>query len=305
MDRLDVNPAPDAGATTGAAAVDRLLSTGDRAAWASAALSLVADDRGSRELRTAAAGVLETLGISSFSDPTVDRGGVAAQAAAPLLQASSLLTRGEVWTDQPDEALIAQGRASAQGAAAFQRFGLPFMAGLAEALATPGARMLDVGTGVAALAAAYAEVFRELTVVGIDVVPRVLALAEDLLRDSPVRDRVILRQQDVSELDDEAAYALAWLPAPFVPEAALRAGVPRIVRSLLPGGWLMVGHGRLAGDPFDVALTRFKTVGYGGTPLSDVEARSLLEDAGLDDVATVPTPEMAPAITLGRRRPTD
>jgi hypothetical protein len=140
-------------------------------------------------------------------------------------------------------------------------------------------------------------------VVGIDVLPRVLALAEDLLRSSPVADRVVLRQQDVSELTDEAAFALAWLPAPFVPETALRAGVPRIVRSLLPGGWLIVGHGKLAGDPLDVALTRFKTVGYGGTPLSDAQAQALLLESGLVDVTTVPTPEGAPAITVGRRGP--
>ncbi len=205
--------------------------------------------------------------------------------------------------NQPDEALLAQGRASAQGAAAFERLGLPFMPGLAEALATPGARMLDVGTGVAALAASYAELFPQLTVVGIDTFPRVLALAEDLLRTSAVADRVELREQDVSELSDEAAFALAWLPAPFVPQDALRAGVPRIVRSLVPGGWLILGHGKLAEDPLDDALTRFKTVSYGGTPLSDAQAQSLLERAGLDQVRTVPTPEGAPAITVGRRAP--
>jgi SAM-dependent methyltransferase len=231
----------------------------------------------------------------------IDRAGVAGQAAAPLLQTSALLTRGEVWADQPDEAIIAQGRASAQGAVAFERLGLPFMEGLAEALATPGARMLDVGTGVAALAASYAELFPELTVVGIDVLPRVLALAEELLRTSPVADRVVLREQDVSGLTDDASFALAWLPAPFVPEEAVRAGVPRIVRSLIPGGWLIVGHGKLAGEPVDDAVTRFKTVSYGGTPLSNEQAQTLLRDAGLVDVTTVPTPMGAPAITVGRR----
>ena len=140
--------------------------------------------------------------------------------------------------------------------------------------------------------------------VGIDVLPRVLALAEDLLKNSDVGDRVELREQDVSELTDEAAFALAWLPAPFVPSAALRAGVPRIVRSLVPGGWLVVGHGKFADDPLDVALTRFKTVAYGGTPLSDPQAQSLLIEAGLRDVRTVPTPVGVPAITVGRRAPT-
>jgi protein-L-isoaspartate O-methyltransferase len=292
-------------AASGPARLHELLSTGDRAAWATAALALVAGAGGTPALRRSAEEVLDALGISldSHAVPGIDRAGVAGQAAAPLLQTSALLTRGEVWVDQPDEAIIAQGRASAQGAAAFERLGLPFMAGLAEALATPGARMLDVGTGVAALAASYAELFPELTVVGIDVLPRVLALAEDLLSTSPVADRVILREQDVSGLSEEATYALAWLPAPFVPEQALRAGVPRIVRSLIPGGWLIVGHGKFAGEPLDDAVTRFKTVSYGGTPLSNEQAQTLLQDGGLVDVATVQTPVGAPAITAGRRTP--
>ena len=139
--------------------------------------------------------------------------------------------------------------------------------------------------------------------VGIDVLPRVLALAEDLLRSSPVADRVVLREQDVSELTDEATFALAWLPAPFVPEGALHAGLPRVVRALVPGGWLIVGHGKFADDPLDDALTRFKTISYGGTPLSSAQAQGLLTEAGLAEVTTVPTPAGAPAITVGRRTP--
>ena len=239
MDGLTLtSPRVDA-AASGPTRLHELLSTGDRAAWATAALALVAGAGGTPELRRSAGEVLDALGISLDSDavPGIDRAGVAGQAASPLLQTSTLLTRGEVWVDQPDEAIIAQGRASAQGAAAFERLGLPFMGGLAEALATPGARMLDVGTGVAALAASYAELFPELTVVGIDVLPRVLALAEDLLRTSPVADRVILREQDVSGLTDEATYALAWLPAPFVPEAAA-AGRGAAPRALPHPGWV-------------------------------------------------------------------
>jgi len=310
MNRLTVSASREGLTASGPARLHELLSTGDRAVWASAALALAAGHGGTGELRGAAEEVLDALGIvidrpgdEAGADP-IYRAGVAAQAAAPLLQTSALLTRGQVWAEQTDEAILAQGRASAQGAVAFERLGLPFLTGLAEALATPGARMLDVGTGVAALAASYAELFPELTVVGIDVLPRVLALAEGLLETSAVSDRVELREQDVRALTDEATFALAWLPAPFVPEPALRAGMPRIVRSLVLGGWLIVGHGKFADDPLDVALTRFKTVSYGGTPLSDPQAQTLLVEAGLHDVTTVPTPVGAPAITVGRRPPT-
>ena len=72
-----------------------------------------------------------------------------------------------MWAAQSDEALLAQGRASAQGAAGFAQFVMPMLAGLQETFAD-GARMLDVGTGVAAMAVAYAELFPQLTVVGID-----------------------------------------------------------------------------------------------------------------------------------------
>ncbi len=205
-----------------------------------------------------------------------------------------------MWAAQSDEALLAQGRASAQGAAAFARFGLPSLAGLQGAFAD-GARMLDVGTGVAALAVAYAEVFPGLTVVGIDVMPRVLRLAEQTVAASSVGDRVVVREQDVSSLHEPDTYAFAWVPAPFIPASALDAGVPRVVESLRPGGWLMLGHGKYGGSEVDDAVSRFKTIAYGGTALNDAQAGDMLRSSGLVDVRDVPTPPGGPAITVGRK----
>jgi predicted O-methyltransferase YrrM len=161
--------------------------------------------------------------------------------------------------------------------------------------------MLDVGTGVAAMAVAYAQLWPELTVVGLDVLPRALTLAAATVAASDVADRVVVREQDVATLDEPPTYALAWLPAPFVPEAAVRAGVEAISRALLPGAWLMVAHGKFTGDPLDDAITRFKTVAYGGTSLDDEEAGKLLLGAGLTDVRSVPTPPGVPGLTVGRR----
>jgi methylase of polypeptide subunit release factors len=161
--------------------------------------------------------------------------------------------------------------------------------------------MLDVGTGVAALAVAYAEQFPELTVVGLDVLPRVLDLAARTVAESSVADRVVLRQLDVSMLDEADAYSLAWLPAPFIPEPALRAGVTQVTRALVPGGWLMLGHGRFTGDPLDDALSRFKTLAFGGTALDDGQSEQLLRDAGLVEVMTPPLPPGFPGLTLGRK----
>lgn len=105
----------------------------------------------------------------------------------------------------------------------------------------------------------------------------------------------------MATVDETGAYTLAWPPAPFVPEEPLRAGVARIGRALVPGGWLVMGHGRYTGDPVADAISRFKTEAFGGTALDDAQAARLLGDAGLVDVRNVATPPGAPALTAGRR----
>jgi SAM-dependent methyltransferase len=279
-----------------------LLHGGDQEIWTTAAVVLAIRGAASEEQQAAARAVLAARGVAGVASLGAEEaGGLAAQAAAPIHQVAAVLRGdGQTWAAQSDEALLAQGRASAQSAAGFAQFGLPMLAGLREAF-TDGARMLDVGTGVAGMAIAYAELFPRLTVVGIDVMPRVLALAEQTVAASPASDRIILRQQDVTSLDEPETYAFAWLPAPFIPESALRAGVLRVSESLLPGGWLMLAHGKYGGPAASDAVGRFKTIVYGGTALDDRQAEEMLESAGLVEVMTVPTPQGAPAITVGRR----
>src|SRR4051794_1864373 len=145
--------------------LDAVLHEGDRAIWSAAALVLALQGVASEEHQAAARAVLDATGLKGVADlDAQDAGRVAAQAAAPIHQAAALLRgEGQMWTAQSDEALLAQGRASARGAAGFAQFGLPMLTGLREAFAS-GARMLDVGTGVAAMAVAYAELFPQLTV---------------------------------------------------------------------------------------------------------------------------------------------
>jgi hypothetical protein len=200
-----------------------------------------------------------------------------------------MLTGAAAWASQDDDALLAQGRASAQGVAAFKMFGLPALEGLKALFDGASPQMLDVGVGVAAMAVEYCRTFPTLRVVGLDVLPRALELARRLVDEAGLADRIELRNLDVASLDDDSAYALAWLPAPFVPRRALNAGLPRIVKALVPGGWLMIPHGK------------FQTTVYGGTALDDEEAEALLRGVGLEQVVTFPTPEGAPAITVGRR----
>lgn len=286
---------------TGAAG---LLHRAEQGAWQLAAIATALRGGADGPMAAGARNVLLALGLSE--DDLLRTGAspeqLAGQAAAPLLQAAAVAGGSEVaWSEQSDQALLAQGRASAQGARAFAELALPHLGDLAGRLARPDARILDVGTGVGALALAYAEAFPAARVVGIDVSERALGLAAATVAASPAGERVELRRADVAELEDEQGFDLAWVPAPFVPEPALRRGVGRVAAALRPGGWIMLGHGRYGADPVDDALNRFKTTAFGGTPLDDGEAEAMLTAAGFGRVVHAPTPPGAPAVALARR----
>ena len=280
----------------------------DQAAWSLAALALVAAGGGAPEITAAAQQLLSVSGITAAPGQPVPGGDtttaqqIANQATAPLHQAAALASgRAISWSAQSDQALLAQGRASAIGARAFAELVLPVMGDLGSRLAAPGARMLDVGTGVGALALAFAHVFPRLHVLGIDVLDRPLELARQNIAASDVAARVKVRRQDVADFTDDTGFDLAYLPAPFVPRPALQAGLPRVTAALRPGGWVFVVHGKFGGTPAEDALTRLKTLVYGGTPLDEAEASGLLRSAGLSSVRPVPTPEGAPGITIGQK----
>lgn len=276
----------------------------DRGAWCLAALAIsLRTDQGGA-LARAAHDVLAAVDLDgapgaqlSFSTEQL-----IGMAASPLLQTAALVGGSDTeWAAQSEPILLAQGRASGAAGAMFAQFALPQLGDLANRLSAPGARMLDVGTGVGALATGFAETFPHLSVTGIDVLPRVLEIARGVVAGSPAADRVSLRRQDVAELDEPDSYDLAWLPAPFVPPTSLAAGAARVLRALRPGGVVLLGHGKFDGAPLDEALTRFKTAVYGGTALDGPAACRLLGNAGFSDVGTMRTPPGAPAITVGRR----
>jgi SAM-dependent methyltransferase len=249
------------------------------------------------EVLDAARAVLVAAGLDPTAAPP------AHQLAGLLAQVAAVAGPAEfTWLEQPDAVLLAQGRASGHGARLMARHVLAGLAGLTERLGRPGAAILDVGTGVAAIAAAFAEQFPAVTVTGLDVSERVLALARAELAGNPAADRVRLRRQDVAALDEREAYDLAWIPAPFIAPEKLTAGVAAAAAALRPGGWLLLGRGDLDADqPVDTAVARLAISAWGGTALTTDDTRQLLADVGLTDVTTIATPPGAPALTAGRR----
>lgn len=279
----------------------------DQAAWNLAALAVAARDDGPPEL-TAAARELLAAGLAGAPGGPLPElgpaaaGEVASQAAAALYQASALAGgHGYRWGARSDEALRAQGHAGVQRAVPMARLMMATMGDLAGRMTAPGARMLDVGTGVGALAVGFAQAFPRLQVLGIDVLDRSLDLARQAIAAGGVADRVTVRKQDVAGFADDAGFDVAWLPAPFIPQAAIDSGLPRVTAALRPGGWLIMGHGKFGGTPVEDALTQLKTIAYGGTALDEAAACDLLRSAGLTSVRTMPTPPGVPAITIGQK----
>ena len=208
---------------------------------------------------------------------------------------------GDGWAAQDDDTLMAQAKSSALGGTMLAMYAVPTLDGLSERFVA-GGDFLDVGVGVAELAAAFCEAMPNARVVGIDVLPRALALAQQTITARGLGDRLEVRLVAVQELTDAAKFDLAWMPAPFLPQDVFPLGLRRVHDALRPGGWLVVGAGRFDDDALAVAVTRWKTLRSGGTPLTPDEARASLDSAGFVEIRELPTPPGAPALYAARKR---
>lgn len=191
--------------------------------------------------------------------------------------------------------------ASVAGIRLGMRRTLTMLDGLAERLAAPGAELLDVGVGTGGMMSALYADLPTLRGTGIDVLPQPLQLAKRMAADFGVAGRVELRLQSVAELDDRERYDMAWLPAMFIPPAAVYAGLPRLLAALRPGGWLVLAAVTSGRDAFSDAVTAWRVARDGGTAVPVDEMVRRLRETGFVDVRRLPVPPGAPAI-LGARR---
>jgi precorrin-6B methylase 2 len=147
-------------------------------------------------------------------------------------------------------------------------------------------RFLDVGTGVGAMALEAAEQYPSAQVVGIDIWEPSLALARANVAASPHASRIEIRAQDVTQLDELAAYSVAWLPAPFLPRPVAEAALDRLAVALAPGGHLVVGLFAVPTDKAVAALTALRVVRSGGHLWDIAELEQQLRARGFVDVET-------------------
>jgi SAM-dependent methyltransferase len=269
------------------AAVNRLAAAAETLAAVGLAL---AQHAGEVTLPPALASGIDAVAATAVGDlgglePDQARA-VGSLARALLAQAAAFCSHPQepsAWAVTDPLVLQSLGQGSAALAAPIGDLLVPRYAGLGERLGASGAAILDVGTGVAALAAALAHRFPEATVVGLDVWEPALELARANITGAGLAGRVELRNQDVSTLDYIDAFDLVWFAGPFIPTAILDEALRRVTQATRPGG--IVVFGTFGGnDAHTDALADLRVLRSGGSVLSDDEIAERLTATGLDNV---------------------
>lgn len=166
---------------------------------------------------------------------------------------------------------------------------------LDDAMHRAGGVFLDIGTGTGWLAIAIARTFPNLRIVGIDLFEPALDLARRNVRDEGLEDRIELRLQDATELDDVAAYDAIWVALPFMPPTSVPAVLDAARRALRPGGVVVPGTFNLAPDPLDQMLIDLRTLRSGGHPWRPGELCDLLRSTGYEQAHHLERTWPAPA----------
>jgi SAM-dependent methyltransferase len=228
--------------------------------------------------------------------------GIARTLLGQALELAREPARAPGWQVTEPAILEGSGQASIAFAATLNAMILPRLSGLELRFGAQGAAFLDVGVGTGHLPIALCESWPALSAVGVDPWAPALERARANVAAANLSHRVTLRLQGVEDLEDAEAYDLVWLPASFIPEAALRAGLPRVTRALRPGGWLLLGH--FAGrDALSAALADVRTLRSGGALLTDEALGVLLAEAGLAQVTSLPRSSLGLLAVLAARRP--
>ncbi len=179
------------------------------------------------------------------------------------------------------------------------------MPGLSERLAAPGARFLDIGTGVAALTIAMARDWPGLRITALEPHPPALALARGNVAAADLDARVVLHPTRGEALEDVAAHDLVWIPSAFIPETAIPEVIARAARALKPGGWMIYAIVRQGSDSAANALARFRTAFWGGSLLGPDAVAGLMSASGLADARLMDGPAHSTIGMMTARRPED
>ncbi|MCA1833449.1 MAG: methyltransferase domain-containing protein [Actinomycetota bacterium] len=277
--------------------VNRLVTEAEAVAALIARLELDANgEYGDSEVRAQLDRVIDVLGARKLcADPgELERRTVIGHVTTMLRQAMELIEHpgragGWIYTDPA----IIQGQGASTGIVA------QLIAG--AGIGKPDARILDVGTGVGALAVAFCRTFPGSTVVGIDPWEPSLGLARSNIAAADLGSRIALLSTRIEDFTDDG-FDLVWMPVIFLAEQVLEDAVAHAVAAMRSGGEIVLGRYSGSDDALAGALGDLRTIRSGGTLLNAGDVRKLLEHAGLVDVREVQRTWSAPiGLTAGRR----
>lgn len=149
---------------------------------------------------------------------------------------------------------------------------------------------LDVGTGVGGIALEAARLCPDIRVDGIDIWEPALELARQNIAESPYADRVSVRNLDVSMLDEDRRYSLAWLPTMFLKRPIVEAALDRIARAFVSDAYLVAGVYSRPDDPFLALMSSLRTLRSGGEISDPADIKAMMEARGYVDIGTSATP---------------
>ena len=211
-----------------------------------------------------------------------------------LLQGLALFTAARVephalgrWRHTDEMLLQAQGRLSASVIPMLAQVLFPQVPGLLDRLDSEVGAFLDVGAGVAAVSIAMCRQYPAIRAVGLEPASAPLGLARRNVAAAGLTERIELRDRRVEDLDDEAAFDVAWLPTSFFPAATLATALATVHRALRPGGLLLTGALDPRGDDVEAAVTRLRLTLWGGEPVAPDEVVAVIGAAGYADVTAV------------------
>jgi predicted O-methyltransferase YrrM len=165
---------------------------------------------------------------------------------------------------------------------------LPTLDGLAERLDSGTGAFLDVGAGVGAIAIGFCAHHPRLRAVALEPLEAPLALARRNVEAAGLADRVEVRRQLVQDLEEEAAFDLAWLPGNFLAADVMPAALDAVRRALKPGGWLLNACLGGGDDSPRAAAARLRAVLWGGDAPVPEAVAAQLEARGFADVRLLP-----------------
>ena len=262
--------------------VQRMLVATDALAAIGAELSLKqpGQDAGDPRVSSALSAVSAAAGVDLDSLAPPQQGMVLGLIRLYFAQADDLLRepgRGPGWTYTDPLVLDGMGRGSMM---------IPQLLAAAPEFGSVTS-LLDVGAGVGLLAVSAANVWPSATVVGIDTWEPALERARANVKDAGLGDRITLRKQDVTALDDVDAYDCAWLPTFFLADDVMQVAITNVMRALRPDGRIVLGLFAAPPDPVAQATTTLRTIRSGGADLDTKRATDLLRDAGYESIRTI------------------